>query len=330
MEMKTDLAKNRATKIEHQRIRYEAIYGKTDVWLFKKSYGVHSVILQAIHNDLAGARYLDLGCGAGRLPILCSHVADEVIGVDFSPKAIDLARLCAEIVSRDNISFQIGDVDGYCDDCLPESFNVVSLTGVLEHVPQPRETLIRAAELLAPGGLLVVSCPNFVNFRGATYMTLLSLFDLPMSLADLWQIDVEHIREWIPAAGLELEKTLGAIYRFAFDRKSADDMVKRVPLAIRDKKLDIDIDYQAYNNWLNRMAGFNRKYLDWLLGHGALKTITKPVTIQPGEVEGLPQEMAAKVAQYLEEDITSDPYYSDEEPFCYFGGEGIYLLRKAG
>src|SRR5436190_1585548 len=37
---------------------------------------------------------------------------------------------------------------------------VVSMMDVLEHVPYPREALARAASLLRPGGVLVVSLPD--------------------------------------------------------------------------------------------------------------------------------------------------------------------------
>ncbi len=328
--MKLDSLLTQKDRVAGLKDKYEEIYGQSDVWLYKKSHGVHSVILGAIKQELAGSRYLDLGCGAGRLPIMCSFLAKEVVGVDFSQNAIELATLCARVAGAGKVRFLVNDLDEFCRDCGPAEFQVISLLGVLEHTSRPQETLDKVSRLLAPGGLLVVSCPNFVNFRGATYMTLLTLLDLPMSLADLWQIDVGDIRAWSPSAGLRLEKTLGAIYNFAFSQKAAADMQKRVPLAVRDKKLDIDINYQAYNEWLDKMAGFNQEYLEWLAQRGVLRKISKPVEIQVAKDLDIPGDLLEKVSQYLEEDITSDPYYCEEPPFCYFGGEGIYLLRKDG
>jgi SAM-dependent methyltransferase len=42
--------------------------------------------------------------------------------------------------------------------------DVVSMADVLEHMPFPRRALRRAAELLAPGGLLFLSMPNADSF----------------------------------------------------------------------------------------------------------------------------------------------------------------------
>jgi 2-polyprenyl-3-methyl-5-hydroxy-6-metoxy-1,4-benzoquinol methylase len=325
--MKLESLLTQKDRVAGLKDKYEQIYAESDVWLYKKSHGVHSVILNAMAGDLKGGRYLDLGCGAGRLAIMASHLAERALGVDFSAAAIDLARLCAQASGRKNIEFQVGDLVRFCDG-YAEPFDVVSMVGVLEHVPDPQDTLARVAGLLKPGGLLVVSCPNFVNFRGATYMTLLSLFDLPMSLADLWQIDREHIAAWCPAAGLRLTKTLGAIYRFAWGDKSAADMQKRVPLAVRDKGLPMPVDYPAYNRWLDRMTGFNQELLDWLRGQGVLKPIVKPVQIAVAPDADLPDGLREKITLYLEEDITSDPYWCETPPWSTLGGEGVYLLRK--
>lgn len=307
--------------------KYEEIYGKSDVWLYKKSHGVHSVILSAINKELDGAKYLDLGCGAGRLAIMCSYFAEEVWGIDFSKNAIELAKLCSMCTDRDNIKFFHGDLDNFCE---RESnlFDIVSMVGVLEHVPDPVSTLKKTLSILKNGGLLVISCPNFVNFRGFTYMTLLSLFDLPMSLADLRQIDIKDIKIWAAEVGLTLERTIGAIYKFAFSEKASADMIKRVPLAIRDKGLDIKFNYEMYNRWLNRMVDFNQSYLDWLFDHGILKSIQKSVQIKAENKTDMKPKLWRKICSYLNEDITSDPYYSDTPPICYFGGEGIYFLRK--
>jgi len=314
---------------EKLQAKYEEIYKDANVWLYEKSQGVHSVITAALKEELAGKRCLDLGCGAGRLPIMCAHFAKEAWGLDFSKKAIEIAKLCAKSANKSNTHFVVNKIDPFCAET-EEPFDVITTVGVLEHVPDPLVTMKNMASILKPGGLLVVSCPNFVNFRGATYMTLLTLLDLPMSLADLRQIDVEHIRKWTKESGLALENTMGAIYNFAFGEKAAKDMTKRVPLAVRDKGLAAGINYDAYQTWLERMTIFNDDYLKWLQNHDVLKAIERPVHIEMHQPEDVPDELAGNIKQYLTEDFTTDPYYSDVAPFCYFGGEGIYFLRKKG
>lgn len=159
-------------------------------------------------------------------------------------------------------------------------------------------------------------------------MTLLTLFNFPMSLADLRQIDVKDIETWSKNVGLKLEKTWGTIYKFGWTEKASKDMIKRVPLAIKDKNLKIELNFEAYNTWLDRMVGFNEEYLNWLKQQGVLKSIKRSVKIKVERDENIDSVLWEKIERYLDENIKSDPYYSDTPPFCYMGGEGIYLLKK--
>jgi 2-polyprenyl-3-methyl-5-hydroxy-6-metoxy-1,4-benzoquinol methylase len=309
------------------KAKYEEIYAQSDVWLYKKSHGVHSVILGQISELLDGIRVLDVGCGAGRLALMCATRARQVDGLDFSEAAVHIARLNAQACGMDNVSFFVADLDRHQS---LHPYELVTLIGVLEHVKDPVASLIQINGFLVDGGVAVVSCPNFVNFRGHTYMTLLTLFDLPMSLADLRQVSYLDMQHWCQETGFELYKSVGAIYRFGWDEKAIEDMIKRVPLAVRDKGLDIDIsiNYESYNAWLRSQLDINRQYLGYLEAQGVLRRVQKVVEFHPEPVEGVAPDLWAKMCQYLDEDIESDPFYCEVEPFCYQGGEGIYLLRK--
>lgn len=307
--------------------KYAEIYRDSDVWLYTKSHGVHSVILEQIKDYLPNKRVLDVGCGAGRLAIMCAHFARSVDAFDFSEMAISLAQKNAKCSGTENVNFFVSDIESFSLRSR-ERYDLITLVGVLEHVNDPASTIKKLNSLMKNEGILVVSCPNFINFRGYTYMTLLTLFDLPMSLADLRQIDYRDIKKWSREASFELQKIIGAIYRFAWDEKSADDMTKRVRLAIRDKQLPIEINYEAYDSWLRSRIGSNRMYLDYLEREGILKKISCSVKIQFNEVEGIDENLWRKLNEYLHENIESDPYYCDVEPFCYQGGEGIYFLKK--
>lgn len=268
---------------------------------------------------------LDAGCGAGRLALMCAVRACRVVGVDFAESAIWIARLNARACGIDNVQYVVEDLDGH-QSVLP--YDVVTLVGTLEHVPDPVETLRQINGHLRMGGTAVVSCPNFLNFRGHTYMTLLTLFGLPMSLADVRQVSYLDMRGWAAQTGFELVRTVGAFYRFAWDQKSVDDMIKRVPAALRDKDLGIPVDLEAYSEWLRSQVEVNRAYLSGLENRGLLKRISRKVGLHPRPLEGVDSSLWERMVQYLNEDTESDPYYSDVEPFCYQGGEGIYLLRK--
>ena len=311
------------------RHKYEEIYQKSDVWLYAKSHGVDSVVLGQIRKEIQNKRVLDLDCGAGRLAIMCAHSAAHVDAVDFSESAIFIAERNGECCGVSNIQFHVADVDSF-EPPTEEMYDVITSTGVLEHAPNPLNTLKRLNAMLVPGGLAVVSCPNFLNFRGHTYMTLLTLWGLPMSLADRRQVDYQDIRDWSEKSGFVHEGTVGAIYDFGWGKKAVADMIKRVPAAIEDKPVPLELDYDAYGKWLQKCLDSNLRYLEYLEHAGILKRIQRQIELRFHRKADVPDGLWEKMNQYITEDIATDPYYCEEEPHCYFGGEAIYFLRKKG
>lgn len=154
---------------------------------------IHSVVLEQMKDYLPNKRVLDIGCGTGRHAIMCAHFAREATGFDFSEHAIKLARLCASCTKTNNVEFLVSDINKFCQQT-SKKYDVITMIGVLEHVQEPISILRNVADILYKHGTLIIACPNFINFRGFSYMTLLTLFGLPMSLADLRQIDVKDIK----------------------------------------------------------------------------------------------------------------------------------------
>lgn len=101
-----------------------------------------------------GGRVLDAGCGVGYGAELLSQAgASEVVGVDNSEAAIELARNAS-----DNVSYQVGDVRRLAFD--DGAFDLVVCFEVIEHVDEPLLVLDELARVLRPGGMLLVSSPN--------------------------------------------------------------------------------------------------------------------------------------------------------------------------
>ena len=96
-------------------------------------------------------RLLDVGCGSGGWLAIMKNLGWAVEGVDFDPKAVKAA---AEI----NIKVQIGSVED--QKYPPASFDAITLSHVIEHVPDPIGTIMECARLLKPGGRLMLYTPN--------------------------------------------------------------------------------------------------------------------------------------------------------------------------
>jgi methionine biosynthesis protein MetW len=103
-----------------------------------------------------GARVLDVGCGSGELAALLSARGGQVWGSDVNPDALALAKKhCVDTRLAD-----LEDVD--VDQLFPGvHFDAVVFADVLEHVREPWRLLESARNVLAPGGKVVASIPNF-------------------------------------------------------------------------------------------------------------------------------------------------------------------------
>jgi glycosyltransferase involved in cell wall biosynthesis/SAM-dependent methyltransferase len=103
-----------------------------------------------------GKRVLDAACGTGYGSYILKILgAAEVIGVDSDPAAIELARRSYESAGLD---FQVADVTAR-GLAFPR-FDVIASFETLEHLRDPERFLENVKEWLAPGGLLLISCPH--------------------------------------------------------------------------------------------------------------------------------------------------------------------------
>ena len=101
-----------------------------------------------------GKKVLDVGCGAGWYLRICKQLGAEAFGIEPSPFG---AQRCREA----GLSVFNGTVDDYlAQHGTQRQFDVITANHVLEHAPDPVQTLQGMKSLLAPGGLLWISVPN--------------------------------------------------------------------------------------------------------------------------------------------------------------------------
>lgn len=104
---------------------------------------------------LSGKRALDAGCGAGLLCEPLARLGAEVTGVDAAPENIAAARSHAEAMGL-GIDYRQGELAALA----LSGFDLVCSLEVIEHVTDKAAFLASLADALAPGGLMVLSCPN--------------------------------------------------------------------------------------------------------------------------------------------------------------------------
>lgn len=100
-------------------------------------------------------RILDAGCGTGvgTEYLIYLNPEAEIVGIDLSEKALDVAqKRCQQSgVVRSGVSFQQLHLENAAQ--LPGSFDYINCVGVLHHLPDPIAGIKALASKLAAGGL---------------------------------------------------------------------------------------------------------------------------------------------------------------------------------
>ena len=121
-------------------------------WLQEKLYAWRSrQVLRRLNQK--NARVLDIGCGRGLLLRAFQQQGCDVTGTEFSDDACRFAREVLKLPVRVGLVQELSFPDN--------SFDVVVMWHVLEHVSDSRPTLAEVGRILRPGGLFLVAVPNF-------------------------------------------------------------------------------------------------------------------------------------------------------------------------
>lgn len=98
-----------------------------------------------------GGKLLEVGCGSGDMLKVMQELGWHTEGVDFDPKAVENAQSKGLRVVHGTLKAQ-----HYPDDY----FDAVTMSHLIEHVPEPGQLLRECHRILKPGGRLVIATPN--------------------------------------------------------------------------------------------------------------------------------------------------------------------------
>ena len=163
--------------------------------------------------NLEGKRVLDVGCGGGILTESLAGQGAEVLGIDVTEAAIDVARLHRH-ESGIFPDYELMTIEELAA-TEPEPFDVITCLEMLEHVPDPASVITSCRQLLKDDGHLFLSTINrnpksyLLAIIGAEYILKL----LPKGTHDYEKlIKPSELSAWCRQAGINVEDLTGMTY----------------------------------------------------------------------------------------------------------------------
>jgi len=139
---------------------------ETGYWWFAGRRAIIAQLLTKARDEIKSSspRLLDIGCGTGaNLPMLRDFAGmGSIVGADFSPLALQFAQSHpasqnVRLVRADGLKLPFAD----------DSFDIVTMLDVLEHLSDDCLALQEVRRVLRPGGALVWSVPAYQKLWSA-------------------------------------------------------------------------------------------------------------------------------------------------------------------
>lgn len=139
----------------------EAYFGEAESVIKKVQSQIYKLLYSPIPRECKGQRILDIGCSNGIfLYNLKKFGKFDVYGVEMSEYAVKQAKEKLGLINVvsgkiENTAFR----DSF--------FDIITLNHVIEHLPDPKKTLVEIKRILKRDGLLVITTPNAnsLNFK---------------------------------------------------------------------------------------------------------------------------------------------------------------------
>ena len=164
--------------------------------LFEKMY--HFIKRKAIRDKVSlinsyqplKGRILDIGAGTGDFLLEAKNQNWEILGIEPNDKAKRIA------VGK---GIKFGDT---IEKLESNSFDVITMWHVLEHVPDVEHQVAELKRLLKPSGTIVIAVPNFKSYDAKYYKEFWAAYDVPRHL---WHFSKTAIEKLFDKQNMNLE-----------------------------------------------------------------------------------------------------------------------------
>ena len=164
--------------------------------LFEKIY--HFIKRKAIRDKVSlinsyqplKGRILDIGAGTGDFLLECKNQNWDILGIEPNDKAKGIA------VGK---GIKFGDT---IEKLESNSFDVITMWHVLEHVPDVEHQVAELKRLLKPSGTIIIAVPNFKSYDANHYKEFWAAYDVPRHL---WHFSKTAIEKLFDKQNMNLE-----------------------------------------------------------------------------------------------------------------------------
>ncbi len=164
--------------------------------LFEKMY--HFIKRKAIRDKVSlinsyqplKGRILDIGAGTGDFLLEAKNQNWDILGIEPNDKAKGIAL---------GKGIKFGDT---IEKLESNSFDVITMWHVLEHVPDVEHQVAELKRLLKPSGTIIVAVPNFKSYDAKYYKEFWAAYDVPRHL---WHFSKTAIEKLFDKQNMNLE-----------------------------------------------------------------------------------------------------------------------------
>ena len=164
--------------------------------LFEKMY--HFIKRKAIRDKVSlinsyqplKGRILDIGAGTGDFLLEAKNQNWDILGIEPNDKAKGIAL---------GKGIKFGDT---IEKLESNSFDVITMWHVLEHVPDVEHQVAELKRLLKPSGTIIIAVPNFKSYDANHYKEFWAAYDVPRHL---WHFSKTAIEKLFDKQNMNLE-----------------------------------------------------------------------------------------------------------------------------
>ena len=164
--------------------------------IFEKAYHfIKNIALKnklSLINDLQQSKgnLLDIGAGTGDFLLVAKNNNWNTVGIEPSEKAKAIAK-AKGVELKSNLS-----------ELESNSFDIITMWHVLEHVPNLENQIKELKRLLKPNGSILIAVPNFKSFDANYYKEFWAAYDVPRHL---WHFSKTAIEKLFDKQNMNLE-----------------------------------------------------------------------------------------------------------------------------